>query len=378
MKSKDLNISTRSTHLSLVFYFVLLFSQLYTSCQGQDKNNIRVIDKTKSPVTSQYQDPLLYIEGQLCQHLRKIYQDKRGDLWMGTNVYDIMRYDGDSLSYITEKDGIVGGRVTGILEDKNGDVWFGSFGGLTKYDGYGYTKYMQSEDRHDNEVWSMLIDSKETFWVGASDGLKQFNGTSFIPFPIPKAPVKDTTTSYSEDRITALMEDKDGIIWIGTDGFGICRYDPSAHEQNMNPFSYLTKEDGLADNNIGDILQDRDGNVWIATFYGGISRYDGQAFTNFTQTGEIQGIETGALYQDREGKVWFAAENNGVYRYDGDVFQNYDQKDGLNTNGILSIYEDREGRFWLGGWGGLFRYHEARLNSGKQPFESVTKDGDWD
>jgi len=45
-------------------------------------------------------------------HLRKIFQDSKGNLWFGTNVYDLMMYDGDTLRYITKKEGFSGGRVT--------------------------------------------------------------------------------------------------------------------------------------------------------------------------------------------------------------------------------------------------------------------------
>ena len=106
--------------------------------------------------------------------------------------------------------------------------------------------------------------------------------------------------------------------------------------------------------------------------------YDGKSFHNFTQDGDVSGVEVCGFHEDSRGKVWFAAENNGVYRYDPTLagtgeqpFINLYEEEGLITNGILSIYEDREGRFWFGGWGGLFRY------DGKS-FVSVTKDGPWE
>ncbi len=55
-------------------------------------------------------DPLFFIDGQLCQHVRKIFQDRSGNLWFGTNVYGLMRFDGDTLVYFDEKDGLGLGR----------------------------------------------------------------------------------------------------------------------------------------------------------------------------------------------------------------------------------------------------------------------------
>ena len=129
--------------------FVASISLLMVSCNGQIKTeDSQSTLQTKDTIATKFQetssqnsglpylqtsikDPLFYIDGQLCQHLRKIYQDKNGQLWFGTNVYGIMRYDGEKLEYFDDKDG-VDGRITAILEDNKGNVWFGSASGLIK------------------------------------------------------------------------------------------------------------------------------------------------------------------------------------------------------------------------------------------------------
>ncbi|MCB9308341.1 MAG: hypothetical protein H6565_17225 [Lewinellaceae bacterium] len=353
----------------------LLLIFLITPCAGQNETNAARDstagpDKAPAKESRSYIDPLFYIKGQLCQHLRKIYQDKSGNLWFGTNVYGLMRYDGDTLVYFSKKDGLGGGRITGIVEDKDGNVWFGTYGGLTQYDGTAFTNFSVTVGPFNNDVWSIAIDRHGMFWVGTMEGVFRFDGEIFTPFPIPKAIVSDTTTILSYDRITRIIEDKNGVLWFGTDGFGICKYDPSAIQKGGPSFSHFTKKDGLCDNNIYDLMEDAAGNIWIGTMYGGLSMYDGCSFTNFTENGVISGVEVGGFYEDKTGNIWFAAENHGVYRYDGASFTNFNTTDGLNTNGVLCIFEDRQGRFWLGGWGGLFRFDRTS-------FFSVTKDGPW-
>lgn len=316
---------------SCLLLFVFIF---ITSCNRPFKTNIpqentvkteKIADdtpvKANQPTNQTYTDPLFFIDGQLCQHVRNIFQDKSGNLWFGTNVYGLMRYDGVALKYFSKDDGLGGGRITEIVADKKGNVWFGTYGGLTKYDGKSFTNFSVKDGLIDNEVWSIAIDSNGIFWIGTIEGVTRFDGEKFTSFPIPQAAVKDPTPILSRKRVSCIIEDKKGNIWFGTDGYGICKYDGKT-------FTHITKEDGLCDNNIYDLMEDSKGNIWIGTMYGGISRYDGKSFTN--------------LYT----------------------------KEGLNTNGILCIFEDREGRFWFGGWGGLFRY------DGKS-FFSVTKDGPW-
>ncbi len=359
-----------------------MFSIFFISCNGQENKNIREI-KTKSTneiAEASQVDPLFYIEGQLCAWVRKIFQDKNGNLWFGTNHYGVMRYNGDTLEYFSKNEGLGAGRINEIVEDSNGNVWLGTYGGLSKYDGKRFTNFPlpNTGASFSNDVWSILIDSHGIFWLGTTEGVFQFDGEKFTAFPIPKAVVKDTNSIVSYDRITCIIEDRNGTFWFGTDGFGICRYDPSTERTGGQAFSHILKEDGLGDNNIADILEDQQGNIWIGTMYGGVSKYDGNSFYNFTKNGLIEGDETCGFYEDKNGNIWFAAENYGVYRYtpsteqkDGKSFSNFHKKDGLNTNGIISILEDKEGRFWLGGWGGLFRYDD-------KSFFSVTRDGPWE
>ncbi len=308
--------------------------------------------------------PLFY-DGQLCHWVRNIFQDKNGNLWFATNHYGVMRYDGNTLEYFSEEDGFGAGRVNDIVEDDSGNVWFTTYGGLTKYDGESFTNHNVRVGAINNDLWSITIDNKGTFWIGSTEGAIKFDGETFTPYPIPKAEVKNATPMLSPDRITSILEDKNGILWFGTDGYGISKYDGKS-------FVHLTKANGLPDNNVHDIMEDSKGNIWIGTMYGGVSKYDGKSFSNFTKNGTIQGNEAGGFHEDRIGNIWFAAENVGVYKYDGKSFTNFHskEKDEVDINGILSIFEDKEGRFWLGGWKGLFRY------DGKS-FHNITKDGPW-
>ncbi|NNJ82400.1 MAG: hypothetical protein HKP11_09415 [Flavobacteriaceae bacterium] len=393
-----------------IHIYLLLFLFIFiAACNGQDKKNKSeetsvgsdtITKDTTSKVirnsTLDYENPfnpptindsLFFIEGQLCQHLRKIFQDSRGNLWFGTNVYGLMRYDGKKLEYFSKKDGLGGGRITGIIEDNAGNLWIGTYSGLTKFDGETFTNFSKQDGLLNTEIWSLLLDSKGMFWIGTTEGVFRFDGEKFTPFSIPKADVKDAITVYSFNRVSNMMEDKNGLIWFGTDGYGICKYDPSvALKQSGNSFTHLTKEDGLPGNNISGILEDKNGNIWIGTMFGGVSKFDGKTFTNFTQNGVVSGIEVGGFFEDSGGNIWFAAENEGVYRYDpmastrttGVSFTKFNSKNGLQSKGVLCIYEDKQGRFWLGGWGGLFRYNpSAALRADGNLFFSVTRDGPW-
>lgn len=342
----------------------LCLTLILSSCHGQsDTSSIRQIKQSTASEKAVDTDALFFHEGQLCQHLRQIFQDRKGNLWFGTNVYDLMLYDGDSLSYLSDDEGYIGGRVTGIVEAPDGMIYFGTSSGLNQYDGKSFSLLDSKDGLGDHEIWSLMIDSKEQMWIGHNDGVSIYDGEQFTELQIPKPDIKEPNTIYSYDRITDIVEDRHGDMWMGTDGYGLCHYDGTS-------FTFLTEEDGLVDNVIGDLMMDSKGRLWIGTYFGGVSMYDGAKFHNFTQQGDVDGVEVGAFYEDGDGMIWFGVENNGVYRYDGQDFHHYYKESNLDGS-ILSIFKDDQERFWFGGWGGLFRFDGMT-------FTSVTKDGPWE
>jgi len=83
-----------------------------------------------------------------------------------------------------------------------------------------------------------------------------------------------TSTANSglrDNYVTALLEDRNGGVWIGTYGGGVSRY----FEGTWQTFS--TESGSLGDNDVTDelLLEDRAGGVWVGTYEGGESLLPG-------------------------------------------------------------------------------------------------------
>ncbi|MBL4656448.1 MAG: hypothetical protein JKX73_00485 [Flavobacteriales bacterium] len=70
-----------------------------------------------------------------------------------------------------------------------------------------------------------------------------------------------TDDGLGASQISALFQDSKGVIWIGSNGGGLTRFDGQT-------FTVYTVEDGLVDNAVNEILEDDQHNLWICTANG--------------------------------------------------------------------------------------------------------------
>ena len=92
--------------------------------------------------------------------LSEIMEDSKGNIWFGRNGYGATKYDGESFTHFTKKDGLASNSICDFQEDKFGNIWFSSRitekdhpdadkrlgpGGLVKYDGKGFIDFPNLE-----------------------------------------------------------------------------------------------------------------------------------------------------------------------------------------------------------------------------------------
>jgi len=315
--------------------------------------------------------------------VRRIFEDRAGNLWFGTNGDGVYRYDPSaahgasrSLSYYSTQEGLSGMDVRCIAEDKKGNLWFGTDAGVSEFDGKHFANFTMKESKTDNDTWSILIDRKGTVWVATTGGVFRCNASAggsktFTPFPILAAVERDFSRWPAGTKlIWDIKEDRAGNIWFATNGRGVYRYDGKK-------LSNISQKDGLCSNFVNSILEDRKGNLWFATQHEGVSRYDpsaasgiGKPFTNFTYKDGLCSKEVWTMTQDKTGNIWLSARGS-LCRYDGRSFKDFTSLEGLQPrafvqsvrNYVQNIFEDRKGTLWLGCSGGLYRFDGTSITN---------------
>nr|MDQ3048422.1 SpoIIE family protein phosphatase [Bacteroidota bacterium] len=300
-----------------------------------------------------------------------ILEDKIGNLWFGTNVGGVSKYDGKSFTNYTDKEGLSNNTVLSILEDKSGNLWFGTDGGVSKYDGKSFTHYTDKEGLSSNYIRSILEDKNGNLWFGTNGGgVSKYDGNRVEAIErgdkIAQRKQQDlkkingklvkSFTHYTEkeglssNTVLSILEDKCGNLWFGANGGGVNKYDGKS-------FTHYTDKEGLISNYVWSILEDKSGNLWFGTNGGGVSKYDGKSFTHYTEKEGLSNNTVLSILEDKSGNLWFGTNGGGVSKYDGKSFTHYTEKEGLGNNTIWSILEDKNGNLWFGTYvGGVSKY----------------------
>ncbi|HLA57438.1 MAG TPA: two-component regulator propeller domain-containing protein, partial [Puia sp.] len=265
--------------------------------------------------------------------VNSIFEDRSGNIWIATVNAGVNKFDGRHITHYSTLEGLSDNFVVNIMQDKNGNIWFATNNGLNRYDGHSFTHYTTAQGLPTNRIRGMLEDSKGNLWFGTHGGLTRFDGHSFQNYT-SALDINDYT------EVVTILEESNGDLWFGTN-IGLFKYDGQY-------ISHYTTKSGLSSNRISKIMEDNNRNLWLGTFDGGANRYDGKSFTHFGADQGLSNDVVTTVLQDKCGNIWLAT-TAGVCKYDGKLFSHILP---LRQEEIECVLADKAGNIWIGSGAG--------------------------
>jgi len=320
--------------------------------------------------------------------VRAVYQDRRGDLWVGTRYGCLLCIDLKTGKVKRRFGKSEVGVVYHIMEDRRGRYWFSTKGAglvvaspdpsapqqlrLTRHSASGGDKSSLSSDR----VYYTFEDSRGRVWVCT------FNGG------LNMAVERDGKTLFVNKRngfahypayglfndVRAITEDDSGRIWAGTtDGLMSFSADFSRPEDIRFETYREHQNNGTTGNDILNLYKDHAGRVWMGIFGNGLNlleRYDSRAHRPVLRrcplSGGAEDVIT-SITEDRSGRLWISTEKGlASLRHGSAYVSTYDIYAGLpdvyieeNTSVCLN-----DGRILIGTRQGLLALNPSEVRSG--------------
>lgn len=242
--------------------------------------------------------------------------------------------------YDTRTSDIAGNNISAIAPDNKG-VWVGTYQGLSRLSSGQWLDYsMFNEKLKDQSVNCLMMDERGVVWIGTDDyGVIEFDGTHWTEYA-------SETRRLKMKFIKEIVQDKDGVFWIGVTLGGIVRYDGSTWEK-------FTPEDcGLLSDFILDLAVDRSNRKWITT-NSGVSVFNDRRWVSYTvQNSGLPDDIVPAIAIDKDNVKWFGTLN-GLCSFDGEEWHTWNTANSpLPANQVNDIAIDEEGLLWIATSGG--------------------------
>ena len=227
-----------------------------------------------------------------------------GYLWIATPS-GLARYDGVAARIYRRSESLVDDRITALLVDSQKVLWVGTASGLLRYDP---ESDAFSGDLEGFTVTVMAEDSRGTLWIGTTDsGVIAYQPESGYVARVGYDP--NAARSILSDSVTAIETDRRGWVWIGTRSRGITRLPANAafasrvYDDDITHIRQSASHPGIRSDRITTLLVDRSGRLWVGTAdrgYGPWPPDDAAEFGGWVDTG---GRSVSALLVDAHGDV---------------------------------------------------------------------------
>jgi signal transduction histidine kinase/ligand-binding sensor domain-containing protein/CheY-like chemotaxis protein/AraC-like DNA-binding protein len=323
--------------------------------------------------------PFNYLSSQQLSYpiVRSILVTRKKDVLIGTKGggVDIFDANGEYKKHLSIKNGLTNNSVLSFLERADGSIWVGTDGRGVDIISPGYTRIRNFPDdfiKHSTlqfaSVYRILEDSDHRIFLGTSGYgviMLQFNpNETNLANPISFEQVildKNIGKSAQQKQIVyALAEERPGIIWIGTRGLGVYRYN-TITKRVSKQFNTLTHPLQILNDDVLSLFADKKRNIWVGTS-GGIYEIrpienDSMKVYGFGMQEHFSNTSIQAIQLDNKNNLWIAT-NKGISCIDlmaGNV-KDFNANDGLinyEYSDGASFFDIRNNQLYMGGTLGI-------------------------
>lgn len=276
--------------------------------------------------------------------IERIEEASNGHLLVSTSR-GLMEWDGSQVVLHPElaaQVGVEADKMYHVFQDSHGVTWFCTENGVARSIG-GTVEKLAPWGRNGHAVYRASEDPSGTLWFAGAEGLFRFTASGL-------------ELSVGSVDVRYIYGDRDGNLWVGTNGDGLYRFKDRAVRM-------FTKTDGLPNNNAMTVLTTHDGAVWSGFNCGGIARFDGHGFRIYNEKDGLLNSCAYTLAEDANHDLWIGTYGGGVFRLHDRRFTQYSKSQGLASNTIISIVAARDGSLWLLTPAGVSRMRNGKIRN---------------
>ena len=314
-------------------------------------------------------------------HVYSVYTSQSGAVLYGCGS-SICILERDHAREIGLEQGLPPDRWDVILADVDGNLWVRSATRL----------YERAAGRDRFELRPGVPESSNTYPTLALDPAGKLLVPTFRGLARQRDngwEVIDADMGLTSNDISAVLQDREGSVWIGLLGSGLARW------LGYNEWQSWTTSEGLSRASIWSVTRDAAGRVWVGTQFGlNLAANTSGSAPAGNRTANpapyqppirwrpmpLPGLEmVRTLAPNPDGSLWVGGEPGGLRLLNPATAQVrvFETEAGVPAEGIRSVLVDRDQRVWVAAQAGLYRSTRPIRFQGPARFEkqAVSKTG---
>lgn len=269
-----------------------------------------------------------------------IAQSRDGTIWLADGKRGVRPHPLTAGSGTRHRDRWIAEHMSrGLMFDRHDNLWSSTDAGVVRINADSVRskadasaafaeKFDVKDGLSGDEVRSTLEDREGNIWIGTNGGVDQFREVPFVRIATPP-----------EAQYFSLAPSDDGSMWIGTISSGLFVARGDRAERAEGPTE------------IGAIYRDDQNDLWLGVprglwRYHGTSRDEFPLLPPLLATDAAIGVQ--GMAKDAQGTLWVAFEPIGLYRLVGKQWQAVGSLPGLPPGRPLAVAADQKRRVWLG------------------------------
>jgi len=277
--------------------------------------------------------------------------------------------------------GLPGNHITALFQDSKRNIWIGEWDlGLYQYlqDQCVFQPVVNSQSRPafltDNHIQFIREAKPGILWLGTETGLNLYDTHKKTCLHFMHEAGNANSLVGNALQSNAFVQETNGDIWVGTWANGMSRIHFSEGDYTKPHFTNWknnpTNQNSLNNNNVISLHQDKTGIIWIGTFGGGLDRYDplSESFRHYTTNDGLPNNIIFAIQEDSQGNLWLSTDK-GISKFSpaNERFQNFGKEDGLQDDHFFwgSSFKSKKGELFFGGIKGLNSFYPEKIEADK-------------
>ncbi len=296
--------------------------------------------------------------------LKAFAVDSEGTVWAATST-GLARLVGTRWRRAAVDRAIPDTNTTALMVDRHGTLWAASFAGVYSLARGAHAFVRRSPTLGDTDNAALAVAPDGSVWGSATVG-----GLTSLAAPDGGA-VRSVGGRRGPAQLRSVFFDSDGNAWLGAVGhLSWLGARPEAFRNSggrparstldaarPSEEQSMARKDGLSGDRVLALLQDREGNVWIGT-EGGLDRFRATKLTAV----ELPDLLGPAVANGKIDEIWIASlESSPLVMLNGAV------RSTIGPADIECAYRDPDGGVWLGGEKGLWRIADGATTRVEKP-----------